>query len=143
MRMIGTMAAALVLGTAVASVSSGMTGRSLAQPADAPKDGKAATPAEAAPKTGSRVIEVPPAGTPPSKAAPKRAEAKTPVPPAGPVPAMRPMGPEQEYKDCISIWDKGTHMTRAEWAATCRRIQNRLNTVTNEVAPMPGRRRAR
>lgn len=143
MRMVGTMAAALVLGTLGASFAPGLGGRSVAQPAPAAKSDKAAPPAETAPGKSGRVIEVPPAGTPPGKAAPKRADVKTPVPPAGPVPAMRPTGPEQEYKDCLSIWDKGTHMTRAEWAATCRRIQNRLNTVTNQVPPMPGRRRAR
>ena len=37
--------------------------------------------------------------------------------------------PEQEYQDCLKLWDKGTHMTQGEWARTCRRIQNRLSTL--------------
>jgi hypothetical protein len=35
----------------------------------------------------------------------------------------------QEYADCIRLWDAGTHMTRTEWSRTCRRIQTRLNRV--------------
>lgn len=63
------------------------------------------------------------------------------VPDTGPVPQQRRSGADQEYRECLQIWDKGTHMTRAEWAATCRRVQNRLNTVTDPFTP--GRRRAR
>ena len=36
-------------------------------------------------------------------------------------------------KDCIGLWDKDTHMTRAEWRATCRRIQSRLDSVTADI----------
>jgi len=28
--------------------------------------------------------------------------------------------------DCERMWDQGTHMTRREWAQTCRRVQDRL-----------------
>lgn len=59
------------------------------------------------------------------------------------VPTMRARAADQEYRECLQIWDKGTHMTRAEWAATCRRVQNRLNTVTQQAQAMPGRRRVR
>jgi hypothetical protein len=34
-----------------------------------------------------------------------------------------------EYADCMQLWDKGTHMTKQEWSRTCRRVQNRLNQV--------------
>jgi hypothetical protein len=27
-------------------------------------------------------------------------------------------------QDCLSYWDAGTHMSKAEWAAACRRTQN-------------------
>jgi hypothetical protein len=27
--------------------------------------------------------------------------------------------------DCVGLWDKGTHMTKGEWATTCRRLQGR------------------
>lgn len=67
--------------------------------------------------------------------------------PATPAPAAKPAvrGPEQEYKECLNLWDAATHMTRAEWAATCRRIQNRLNDITAEAKQIsgPNRRRAR
>lgn len=135
MRVVGTLAAVLVLATLGVALGAGVGGSSLAQPAEAPPK------AERSPT----VIVVPPAGTPPKKRPGKRAEApaKTPVPAAGAVPVMRPATPDQEYKDCLTLWDKGTHMTRAEWAATCRRIQTRLNSVTGLVQATPGRRRAR
>ena len=34
-----------------------------------------------------------------------------------------------EYTDCMKLWDAGTHMTKQEWSATCRRVQSRLNQV--------------
>jgi hypothetical protein len=27
---------------------------------------------------------------------------------------------EQRMTDCMAIWDKGTHMTRAQWRRTCK-----------------------
>ena len=29
--------------------------------------------------------------------------------------------------DCMRLWDSGTHMSKGDWARTCRRVQNRLN----------------
>ena len=31
--------------------------------------------------------------------------------------------------DCVGLWDKGTHMTKAEWLNTCRRIEGRLDNL--------------
>ena len=31
--------------------------------------------------------------------------------------------------DCIKLWDNKTHMSKSEWAATCKRVQNHLNGV--------------
>ena len=30
--------------------------------------------------------------------------------------------------DCMQLWDKATHMTKQEWAVTCRRIQSRRDS---------------
>lgn len=27
---------------------------------------------------------------------------------------------EQRMTDCMAIWDKGTHMTKAQWRTTCK-----------------------
>jgi hypothetical protein len=29
----------------------------------------------------------------------------------------------------VKLWDRGTHMTKQEWARTCRRVENRLNNL--------------
>jgi hypothetical protein len=34
-----------------------------------------------------------------------------------------------EYADCLRLWDRGTHMSKKEWSATCHRIQSRLDQV--------------
>ena len=28
--------------------------------------------------------------------------------------------PEQRMKDCMAIWDPGTHMTKKQWRRTCK-----------------------
>ena len=28
--------------------------------------------------------------------------------------------PEQRMKDCMAIWDRGTHMTKQQWRRTCK-----------------------
>jgi hypothetical protein len=28
--------------------------------------------------------------------------------------------PEQRMKDCMAIWDPGTHMTKQQWRRTCK-----------------------
>jgi len=30
----------------------------------------------------------------------------------------------QYYADCMKHWDAGTHMTKSEWARTCRRVND-------------------
>ena len=35
----------------------------------------------------------------------------------------------EEFADCMRLWDKATHMTKQEWSRTCRRVQSRLNQV--------------
>jgi hypothetical protein len=31
--------------------------------------------------------------------------------------------------DCMKLWDAGTHMSKADWARTCRRVQGRLDDL--------------
>ena len=38
----------------------------------------------------------------------------------------------ERYADCIKLWDTQTHMSRADWARTCRRIENRLQNLQVE-----------
>ena len=33
---------------------------------------------------------------------------------------------EAAIADCERMWDRGTHMTKQQWAQTCRRVQNRI-----------------
>ena len=35
------------------------------------------------------------------------------------------------YRHCF--WDAGTHMSKREWAASCRRVQNRLESLKSEL----------
>jgi hypothetical protein len=45
------------------------------------------------------------------------------------------MTPEQKRSrelavaNCESMWDRGTHMTKRDWSRTCRRVQNRLQSL--------------
>jgi hypothetical protein len=34
--------------------------------------------------------------------------------------------------ECMRLWDAETHMTKQEWARTCRRIQTRLDNLKVE-----------
>lgn len=115
----------------------------LALPVPSAMDAARAQSADKAPPK-SRSVDVSP-GAPVWKGPVKRAQEKPKpvVPETGPVPQQRRNVADQEYRECLKIWDKGTHMTRAEWAATCRRVQARLNTVTGQADPIPGRRRVR
>jgi hypothetical protein len=36
---------------------------------------------------------------------------------------------ELAVANCESMWDLGTHMTKRDWARTCRRVQNRLQSL--------------
>ena len=35
--------------------------------------------------------------------------------------------------DCMKIWEPATHMSKADWQRTCRRVQGRLDQVTKQV----------
>jgi hypothetical protein len=34
---------------------------------------------------------------------------------------------EQRMADCMAIWDKGTHMTKAQWRRTCKTTLREFN----------------
>jgi hypothetical protein len=34
---------------------------------------------------------------------------------------------------CMGFWDAGTHMSKREWAAACRRTENRLQNLKSEL----------
>jgi hypothetical protein len=40
--------------------------------------------------------------------------------------------PTDTMAECMRLWDSATHMTRQEWARTCRRIQSRLESLRIE-----------
>ena len=44
-----------------------------------------------------------------------------------------------DVADCIQMWDTGTHMTKREWAATCKRVQTHLENIKVD-AMMPKRK---
>jgi len=35
----------------------------------------------------------------------------------------------ERYTDGVKLWDSRTHMSKAEWSRTCRRIENRLQNL--------------
>lgn len=36
----------------------------------------------------------------------------------------------ETYTSCVRMWDAQTHMTRAEWQRACKRVENRLQSLT-------------
>jgi hypothetical protein len=44
-----------------------------------------------------------------------------------------PGGGAAGIQACMGFWDAGTHMTKREWAAACRRIENRLADLRSEL----------
>jgi hypothetical protein len=38
-------------------------------------------------------------------------------------------GGGRTLEDCIKFWDRGTHMTKGEWRASCARSQHRLDNL--------------
>ena len=36
---------------------------------------------------------------------------------------------DRDVADCMRMWDSGTHMTKQEWAHTCKRVQTRLDNL--------------
>jgi hypothetical protein len=59
------------------------------------------------------------------------------TPPVGVSPHRQSQGPPQSQQnvlgrdvaDCMRMWDSGTHMTKQEWARTCKRVQTRLDNL--------------
>jgi hypothetical protein len=49
-------------------------------------------------------------------------------------PAARKDAAQAAVAECVGLWDKDTHMTRAQWRATCNRIQNRLDGASGQAA---------
>ena len=43
---------------------------------------------------------------------------------------------DRDVADCMQMWDSGTHMTKQEWANTCKRVQTRLDNLKVD-ATMP------
>lgn len=48
---------------------------------------------------------------------------------SGGVPGRQTDPSVAEFESCLSLWDSGTHMSKSEWRATCRRVQNRLSNL--------------
>ena len=42
-------------------------------------------------------------------------------------------GGGKSLEDCMGFWDRGTHMTKAEWRASCARSLNRLANLKPET----------
>jgi hypothetical protein len=38
--------------------------------------------------------------------------------------------PLDAFTSCVELWEPATHMTRQEWARACRRVDERLKSVT-------------
>lgn len=63
----------------------------------------------------------------------------------GPVaPSDRPkagaskQGTDDAIPECMRLWDAKTHMSRQEWARTCKRIQSRLENLKIEQLDTTG-----
>jgi hypothetical protein len=46
--------------------------------------------------------------------------------------ASAPGGGGNTLTDCMNFWDRGTHMTKAEWRAACKRTLARIGTIDAE-----------
>jgi hypothetical protein len=45
----------------------------------------------------------------------------------------RPGGGAAGFQACMGFWDAGTHMSKREWAAACRRTEARLQSLQSEL----------
>jgi hypothetical protein len=79
---------------------------------------------------GAPSVAAPPSAAPAAPANPGLAQ------PGGATSSVQPRenrtgrnGPDQEYADCMRLWEPATHMTKEEWSRTCRRVQSRLDAV--------------
>ena len=50
-----------------------------------------------------------------------------------------PLHETAELADCLKLWDAGTHMSKADWARTCRRVQGRLDNIKSEAGKSAAR----
>jgi hypothetical protein len=48
-------------------------------------------------------------------------------------PPSTPGGGGKELQDCMNFWDRGTHMSKAQWRAACKRTLNRIETLKVET----------
>jgi hypothetical protein len=46
----------------------------------------------------------------------------------------RPGGGGEGVEACMGFWDAKTHMSKQQWAAACRRIANRLESLKSELS---------
>jgi hypothetical protein len=82
------------------------------------------TPAAAAPSEAVKKPDMAPAAeaeTKPEAKTEAKAETKTEAKPKEPAQDQRKVG-EAYFKQCMEDWDAATHMTKKEWARTCRRV---------------------
>jgi hypothetical protein len=53
-------------------------------------------------------------------------------------PAVAKSTTAEGVAECMKLWDAGTHMSKAEWSATCKRVQSRLeNLKINSTMGLP------
>jgi hypothetical protein len=50
---------------------------------------------------------------------------------ASSAPASQEATHQSAVANCVQMWDRGTHMTKQQWLRTCKRVQNRLQQLTN------------
>lgn len=73
----------------------------------------------------------------PTSTPPGRAATVKPVTPAEAARAAK-VAVAESIAECMRLWDKGTHMTKQEWASTCQRIQSRLENLKVENLDVMG-----
>ena len=79
---------------------------------------------------GAPSVAAPPSAAPAAPANPGLAQPGSPDPSAKARETRTGRnGPDQEYADCMRLWEPATHMTKEEWSRTCRRVQSRLDAV--------------
>ena len=88
------------------------------------------------PRSGSD--QAAPAAAPASPASPSASDAAPTVPAA---PSTAPPGAadlsspvKRTLTDCMKLWDKATHMSKAEWKTTCIRSQKEADRHERDVA---------
>ena len=49
------------------------------------------------------------------------------------IPQSREKDHDRDVADCMQMWDSGTHMTKQQWASTCKRVQTRLDDLNIDM----------